>query len=395
MRSDRKSILVVAGARPNFMKVAPLLHALARFPESFEVRLIHTGQHYDAGMSDVFFQELDLPQPDRFLGVGSGSHAEQTARIMVAFETVCVEEKPDLVVVVGDVNSTLACALTAKKLGIRVAHVEAGLRSRDWSMPEEINRIVTDRISDLLFTPSRDADENLLQEGIPPEQIHFVGNLMVDSLLAQLPKTEGRDTLQRFEVKPRQYATLTLHRPANVDDPAVFKGILEVIIELSERLPVVWPIHPRTRNIYSQLGLQELVERRNGLRPCEPLGYLDMLTLNRHARLILTDSGGLQEEATVLQVPCLTLRPNTERPVTVASGCNRIAGNRPESIRPLLTSVLEGPDRPNQIPELWDGRAASRVAEVLERELLLSAGENLPGAGSPMRKTPLAVTGVS
>ena len=357
--------MLVAGARPNFMKVAPPLQELRKYPEAFQTRLIHTGQHYDAEMSDVFFRDLQLPRPDRFLGVGSGSHAEQTARVMVAFERACVEERPDLVVVVGDVNSTMACAITAKKLCIPVAHIEAGLRSRDWTMPEEVNRVVTDAISDLLFTPAREADENLVREGIPPERIYFVGNVMIDCLLAQLPKTEHRDTLQRFGVAAGNYAMLTLHRPSNVDVPEVLSGIVEVMIELSRQLPIVWPIHPRSSKMLEQSGLLHRIDRNPGFKLTDPLGYLDMLTLTRRARMILTDSGGLQEEATVLGVPCITLRQNTERPVTVAVGANRLAGNQPEGIRAAIRSVLDG-KRPNiRIPELWDGKAAVRIVDVL------------------------------
>jgi UDP-N-acetylglucosamine 2-epimerase (non-hydrolysing) len=360
-----KKIMLVAGARPNFMKVAPPLQELRKWPEAFQPRLIHTGQHYDTEMSDVFFQDLDLPRPDRFLGVGSGSHAEQTARVMVAFEWVCLEERPALVVVVGDVNSTMACAITAKKLCIPVAHIEAGLRSRDWTMPEEVNRVVTDAISDLLFTPAREADANLLREGIPAERIHFVGNVMIDCLLAQLPKTESRDTLQRFGVEVGHYAILTLHRPSNVDVPEVLSGIVEVMLELSRELPIVWPIHPRSSKMLAQSGLLHSIDRSPGFKLTEPLGYLDMLTLNRWARMILTDSGGLQEEATVLGVPCATLRQNTERPVTVEAGANRLAGNQPAGMRAAIRSVLDGNGPDIRIPDLWDGQAAIRIVEVL------------------------------
>jgi UDP-N-acetylglucosamine 2-epimerase (non-hydrolysing) len=362
-----RTIMLVAGARPNFMKVAPLLQELRKYPAVFQPRLIHTGQHYDADMSDVFFQELALPQPDRFLGVGSGSHAEQTAKIMVTFEQVCLEERPDLAVVVGDVNSTMACAITAKKLGIPVAHVEAGLRSRDWTMPEEVNRVVTDAISDLLFTPSRDADENLLREGVAAERIHFVGNVMIDCLLAQLPKTETRDTLRRLGVEPGRYATLTLHRPSNVDDPLVFGGIVDVLLELAQELPIIWPVHPRSRKMLEHCGLASRVKDSQGLRLTEPLGYLDMLTLNRRARLILTDSGGLQEEATILGVPCITLRHNTERPVTVAVGANQLAGNQPDRVRAAVGAVLSGNGHPIHTPELWDGKSAIRIVSILSR----------------------------
>jgi UDP-N-acetylglucosamine 2-epimerase (non-hydrolysing) len=357
--------MFVAGARPNFMKVAPPLQELRKYPDLFRTQLIHTGQHYDVEMSDVFFRDLELPRPDRFLGVGSGSHAEQTARVMVAFELVCLEERPDLVVVVGDVNSTMACAITAKKLCIPVAHIEAGLRSRDWTMPEEVNRVVTDALSDLLFTPAREADANLVREGIPPERIHFVGNVMIDCLLAQLPQTERRQTLERVGVAAGNYATLTVHRPSNVDIPEVLSGIVEVMIELSRELPIVWPIHPRSSKMLAQSGLLRRIDGNPGFKLIDPLGYLDMLTLNRRARVILTDSGGLQEEATVLGVPCITLRQNTERPVTVEAGANRLAGNQPEGIRAAVRSVLDGNGPNIRIPELWDGKAAVRIVDVL------------------------------
>jgi len=362
-----KSIFLVVGARPNFMKVAPLQHQLDKRPDVFQTRLIHTGQHYDADMSDIFFHDLDLPTPDRFLGIGSGSHAEQTGRVMMAFEKVCLEERPDLVIVVGDVNSTMACAITAKKLCIPVAHVEAGLRSRDWSMPEEINRVVTDAISDLLFTPSRDADENLLREGVSSEKIHFVGNVMIDSLLTHLPKTEHRNILHELALRENGYATLTLHRPSNVDDESVMTGILEVILELSNQLPVVWPVHPRSRKNLEKMGLIDRIGNRPNLKLIDPVGYLDMLALNRFARVILTDSGGLQEEATVLGVPCVTLRHNTERPVTVEAQANRVVGNEPKKIREALSLILGRNGHQIRVPELWDGKAAERIVTVIDR----------------------------
>jgi UDP-N-acetylglucosamine 2-epimerase (non-hydrolysing) len=360
-------IILVAGARPNFMKVAPLMRELSNHPDKFRARLVHTGQHYDADMSDIFFQDLDLPKPDRSLGIGSGSHAEQTGRIMVAFEKVCLEERSDLVIVVGDVNSTLACALTAKKLCIPVAHVEAGLRSRDWTMPEEINRVVTDTISDLLFTPSPDADQNLLREGVSPERIHFVGNVMIDSLLANLPKTESRNTLAKMGVTSGRYATLTLHRPSNVDEPKVLAGIVDVLIDLSPRLSIVWPLHPRCKKNLEAFGMLGRLENAPSVKITEPLGYLDMLSLNRHARMIITDSGGLQEEATVLRVPCITLRENTERPITVEAGCNKVVGNHPDAIRAAVFSALSRNGQHIRTPELWDGRAAERIVDVIVR----------------------------
>src|SRR5439155_14049301 len=353
-----KSIFLVVGARPNFMKAAPLQQQLDRRSALFHTRIIHTGQHYDADMSDIFFQDLDLPLPDHFLGIGSGSHAEQTGRVMMAFEAVCLEERPDLVIVVGDVNSTMACAITAKKLRIPVAHVEAGLRSRDWTMLEEVNRVVTDRISDLLFTPSRDADQNLLREGVSPERIHFVGNVMIDSLLANLPKTESRNTLAKMGVKKGRYVTLTLHRPSNVDEPKVLAGIVDVLIDLAHELPIIWPLHPRAKKNLKAFGILGRLENTLGVKITEPLGYLDMLSLNQHARMIITDSGGLQEEATVLGVSCITLRENTERPVTVEAGCNRVVGSHPETIRAALFSTLSMNGQNIRIPELWDGKAS-------------------------------------
>lgn len=356
---------LVAGARPNFMKVAPLLRQLSRYPDRVKASLIHTGQHYDAEMSDVFFDELGLRRPDRFLGVGSGTHAEQTARVMIEFEKVCLEDRPELVIVVGDVNSTMACAITAKKLCIPVAHVEAGLRSRDWSMPEEINRIVTDALADFLFTPSRDADRNLLGEGIASERIHFVGNVMIDSLLGLMSKTDGRETLERFHVEERSYATLTLHRPSNVDDREALSGIVDVLLELSRELDIVWPVHPRSRKNLEKFDLWSRLEVCKTIKLSPPLGYLDMLALNRKARLILTDSGGLQEEATILRVPCVTLRDNTERPVTIECGANRLAGNSPSRIREAVASALNHNGREIAVPEGWDGRAAERAVEII------------------------------
>jgi UDP-N-acetylglucosamine 2-epimerase (non-hydrolysing) len=347
------------------MKVAPLMHELQKHPELFLIQLVHTGQHYDDDMSDIFFEELEIPPPNRFLGIGSGTNTEQTARVMMAFERACIEEKPDLVVVVGDVNSTMACALTAKKLNIMVAHVEAGLRSRDWSMPEEINRVVTDAICDFLFTPSRDADRNLLMEGISKERIHFVGNVMIDCLIRNLAKTENRNTLERFGLEAGHYAILTLHRPSNVDNREVLGGILNVILDLSEKLPIFWPIHPRCRKMMSEFNLLKSIGNTRGLVITDPVGYVDMLTLNRVARMIITDSGGLQEEATFLGVPCITLRYNTERPVTVEAGANRVIGNKPEAIRSAICSILNEERREIQIPEFWDGKASERIVNVL------------------------------
>lgn len=359
-----RKIILVAGARPNFMKVAPLWREIGRHSGVLTRYLVHTGQHYDAGMSDVFFSDLDLPRPDRFLGVGSGTHAEQTAKVMIAFEGVCLEERPDLVVVVGDVNSTMACAITAKKLCIPVAHVEAGLRSRDWTMPEEVNRIVTDRLSDLLFTPSRDADENLLDEGISREQIRFVGNVMVDTLLAAKAKAEARGTFERLGLEPKSYGLVTLHRPSNVDDPGTLEQVLDAFAACNGRLPLIFPIHPRTRKNLEVYGLTEKLEAIPALRLLDPLGYLDFLNLEMHAGVVLTDSGGIQEETTCLGIACLTLRENTERPVTITQGTNRLV-----SVQTLSAAMKAAEDNGSSprkpAPEFWDGHAAERIVQSL------------------------------
>jgi UDP-N-acetylglucosamine 2-epimerase (non-hydrolysing) len=358
-------VLHVVGARPNFMKVAPVLAALRKIAGVEQV-LVHTGQHYDARMSEVFFQDLGMPDPDVHLGVGSGSHAQQTARVMAAVEPVLSQHRPDVVVVAGDVNSTLAAALVASKLLLPVAHVEAGLRSRDFTMPEEVNRVLTDRLSTLLFTPSRDGDHNLMIEGIDPARIHFVGNAMIDSLRAALPRAEERRACEALGLPRRGYALATLHRPANVDDPAVLARLLAALGEVASWLPVVLPVHPRTRaRIEAAPALQARVRGAPQLRLIEPQGYLDFLSLTAHARLVLTDSGGLQEETTALSVPCLTLRENTERPVTVTEGTNVLVGRDPGLIVAAAAAILEGRGKQGQLPELWDGRAAERIADVL------------------------------
>jgi UDP-N-acetylglucosamine 2-epimerase (non-hydrolysing) len=360
-------VINVVGARPNFMKVAPLVEAAGRRAGEFAAVVVHTGQHYDARMSDDFFRDLGLPAPDVHLGVGSGSHAQQTAAVMQRFEPVVLEQRPDWVVVVGDVNSTLACALVCSKLGVPVAHVEAGLRSRDRAMPEEINRLLTDQLSELLLTPSEDAGRNLAGEGVAPERVRFVGNVMIDSLLKHLALSERSDVRERFGVAGADYAVVTLHRPSNVDDPEVLGRILSALTRISERLPVVFPAHPRTRKNILGFGLGKEGETRGGLRLTEPLGYIDFLRLYSGARLVLTDSGGLQEETTALGVPCLTLRENTERPVTVELGTNRVVGTDEgrivsEAEAALLKAKSAGPPR---LPPLWDGRAAERVLDAL------------------------------
>lgn len=357
-----RKILLIAGARPNFMKVAPIHAEMRRRPNEFAPMIVHTGQHYDAAMSDAFFEDLRMPRPDVYLGVGSASHAVQTARIMTEFEPVVLREKPDWVVVVGDVNSTIACALVCSKLGVKVAHVEAGLRSRDRTMPEEINRILTDAISDLLLTTSQDADENLIAEGIGPEKIRFVGNVMIDSLVEHLKVSEGSPVREDLALDG-DYAVATLHRPSNVDDEKTLSGIFGVLCEISERLPVVFPVHPRTKAKLAEFGLEA---KTSGVRMIEPLGYLDFMRLYSGAKLVLTDSGGLQEETTVLGIPCLTLRENTERPITIEMGTNVLVGVNPEKIKDAAYEAL-GPEssRDAKILPLWDGKAAGRICDAL------------------------------
>lgn len=355
-------VLHVVGSRPNFMKVAPLMRAMAREPRLFHQVLVHTGQHYDDNMSRVFLEELGMPPPDEQLGVGSGSHAKQTARVMVRFESVLLERRPDLVVVVGDVNSTLACALVAGKLCVPVAHVEAGLRSFDRTMPEEVNRVLTDHLADLLFTPSADADENLLREGIPSERIHRVGNVMIDSLVRLLPVAERQHTLDRFGLRDRGYALVTLHRPSNVDDLRTLADILTALEDLSQELPIIFPVHPRTASRIAgrDLGISP------ALRLVEPLGYLDFLNLEQQAALVITDSGGVQEETTYLRVPCLTVRPNTERPITIHMGTNRLVLPDRWELLAAARGVLGDHKAGHARPPLWDGAAAQRIVDAIQ-----------------------------
>lgn len=362
-------VINVVGARPNFMKVAPLVEAMKRREREFAALVVHTGQHYDSMMSEAFFHDLGLPKPDVYLNVGSGSHAAQTAAVMERFEPVVLQEKPDWVVVVGDVNSTLACALVCVKLGVRVAHVEAGLRSRDRSMPEEFNRLLTDQIADLLFTPSRDADDNLRKESIPEERIRFVGNIMIDSLYKHLDRSKDSTIREALGLSDLNYAVLTLHRPSNVDEPGTFARIIDALEEIGERLPIVFPVHPRTRKMLADFALADRVENAKALRVIEPLGYLDFLNLYSRARLVLTDSGGIQEETTVLGIPCLTLRENTERPVTVTMGTNIIVGTDREKITAAAFAALDGTkNKKHQVPPLWDGRTADRILAALEKQ---------------------------
>ena len=354
------------------MKIAPIVCAIdghnRRFTQDKQSEsrvqhiLVHTGQHYDVEMSETFFKDLGLPEPDINLGVGSGSHAVQTARVMIAFEPVCIREKPDWVIVVGDVNSTLACTLVASKLGIKVAHVEAGLRSFDRSMPEEINRIVTDSIADLLFTPSKDGDENLACEGIPKEKIRRVGNIMMDTLAANLEEARKLKPYEQFGVRKKDYVFVTLHRPSNVDNKSSLSGIMERLLTLAKEIPVLFPMHPRTKRNLSQFGIDKAIDGSN-LLICQPLRYHETIGLVDQAKFVLTDSGGLQEETTFLGIPCLTLRPNTERPTTVTQGTNQLTSV--ETLERDLGNLLHGGGKRGAIPELWDGHTAERIIRIL------------------------------
>lgn len=358
-------IILVVGARPNFMKIAPIWQACKRQADQFDPILVHTEQHYDDKMSKIFFEDLALPKPHYQLGVGSGSQAVQTANVMVAFEPVVIGEKPDWVIVVGDVNSTVACAMVAAKLGVNVAHVEAGLRSRDRSMPEEINRLMTDAISDLLLTPSLDANENLRQEGIPKSRIHFVGNVMIDSLRLLECKADASSVLDYVDVKADQYAFVTLHRPSNVDDRTTLLGILNALDHVQRKIPLVWPLHPRTSKMVDLFKMREILTNMNNVRLIEPVGYLDALKLQKCAKLVLTDSGGVQEETTAFGVPCLTLRENTERPVTITEGTNTLVGVSTDRITEKSDQILGGQYKTGRIPDGWDGQAANRILEAI------------------------------
>jgi len=364
-----KKIIHVVGARPNFMKAAPVLAEMGNFPDQFESLLVHTGQHYDANMSKVFFDELGLPEPDVYLGVGSDSHARQTARIMIEFEEILQKHRPDLVSVVGDVNSTLACALTAAKLGVPVAHVEAGLRSFDRTMPEEINRILTDHASDFLFTTETSGNENLEKEGISLSKVHFVGNVMIDSLVRLLPVAQRRWEQAWAAIgasSAEDYVLVTLHRPANVDDLETLGEILEALRRIAADHRVVFPVHPRTRSRIQQLGSPDL---DGNLLLSTPLGYLDFMALMSRASLILTDSGGIQEETTYLKIPCLTVRPNTERPITITQGTNQLVAANAEALVEKASEALTSRSvQDTEIPALWDGKAAQRIVDVLRQK---------------------------
>ena len=361
-------IVNVVGARPNFMKMAPLMAEYARHPNEFAPVLVHTGQHYDDNMSNLFFEELHLPKPDVYLGVGSGSHAEQTARVMIELERLLVAQRPDLVMVVGDVNSTLAAALVAAKLCIPLAHVEAGLRSFDRTMAEEINRVVTDTLSDYCFTTCADADENLLREGIAKERIFFVGNVMIDTLLKLRDESLKSNIREKLRLDS-EYGYVTLHRASNVDSKEVLSGILSALESIQERLPLAFPVHPRTRARLKEFGLWEHIVKWPNTRVIEPLGYLDSLCLMAGAKLVLTDSGGIQEETTVLGIPCLTLRENTDRPVTVTEGTSTLVGISQENIRAEAVKIIEGNRKNGRVPKYWDGKAASRIIKCLLEHL--------------------------
>jgi UDP-N-acetylglucosamine 2-epimerase (non-hydrolysing) len=373
--TERIRVLAVAGARPNFIKIAPLMHEFAKRPDRFEPILVHTGQHYDKAMSDSFFRDLGIPEPDVNLGVGSGTHGHQTAQVLMKIEDLLIEREPHVVLVVGDVNSTIAAALAAIKLDIPVAHVEAGLRSGDRKMPEELNRILTDSVSEWLFTTEASAEDNLLREGVPASKIHFVGNVMIDTLLSHLERARELDTVERLGLTPKGYAVLTLHRPSNVDSADQLRRLFEVLGRLNKEIPVVFPIHPRTA--------KAVEENLGGMKPdlhlTDPLGYLDFLRLLTDAQMVLTDSGGIQEETTALGVPCLTLRENTERPVTVTEGTNEIVGTDPQAIEAAINRLRSEPQRVGRQPALWDGQAAVRIVDILERDLGRAA-EPKPGS---------------
>ena len=374
----------IAGARPNFMKIAPIVMAMERRQQederrgsNLQVRIVHTGQHYDQNMSDIFFSDLGIPEPSYNLEVGSGSHAEQTARIMIEYEKVLVKDRPDLVIVVGDVNSTIACSLTAKKMGIPVGHVEAGLRSFDEEMPEEINRKLTDAISDLLFVTEESGLINLRNEGIADERVHFVGNVMIDTLMDRLEKIDSGGftpdkEIEQFCLENERYAVLTLHRPSNVDEKGTLKGIWDALGEIAGKIPVLFPIHPRTRLRIEEFNLSDIP----GMHIIDPLGYMDMLYAVKGSSLVLTDSGGIQEETTVLGIPCVTIRNNTERPVTIELGTNTLVGTDPDRILNIVKEILEGREKKGQIPPFWDGRAADRIVGVIVESLKFEVGNS-------------------
>ncbi len=364
-------IMNIVGARPNFMKIAPIISEMNKHAE-FELKLLHTGQHYDDEMSKFFFEDLQIPEPDIYLGVGSGNHGEQTGKIMIEFEKVLIAERSDLVLVVGDVNSTIACGLVAVKLGVKFAHVEAGLRSFDRTMPEEINRLLTDQIADFLFITEKNAEENLLKEGLRRDKIHFVGNVMIDSLLGNLERAQNSKILSDLNLQSQEFALLTLHRPSNVDAKENFLEILNALQEIQKEIVLVFPIHPRSKKRLNEFGLNEHLKKMPNFLVQAPLGYLDFLKLMSEARFVLTDSGGIQEETTVLGIPCLTLRENTERPVTVSQGTNEVIGIDAERLVAESKKILNGTFKKGKRPDLWDGKAAERIVDVLVESFKLT-----------------------
>ena len=365
MKKGKKKIHIIVGARPNFMKMAPLYKEFTKFKNEFEIKLIHTGQHYDERMSKFFFDDLQMPKPDEYLEVGSGTHGKQTAKIMERYEEVLLKDKPDLVIVAGDVNSTSACAIDAVKLHIPVAHLEAGLRSFARSMPEEINRILTDAISNYLLTPSIDGDENLLAEGVSKDKIFFVGNIMIDSLMQYQEKARNSDILDRIDVKD-DYALITLHRPSNVDNKEGLLTILNAFEEISKSISLIFPIHPRTTKQIQTFNLEDKVKKMENLHLVPPVGYYDFLKLQMDAKFILTDSGGIQEESTYFGVPCLTLRPNTERPITITQGTNTLVKLETDDIINEAKKILSGNIKKGSIPKYWDGKTAERIVKIFK-----------------------------
>lgn len=358
-------ILNIVGARPNFMKIAPLHRAFQRYPQ-VESKIVHTGQHYDEKMSDIFFNQLELPKPDYFLGIGGGTHTQQTAKIMLEFEQVMNDEQPDLVLVVGDVNSTVACTLVAVKMGVPLAHVEAGLRSGDRTMPEELNRLMTDAVADYLFVTEQSGMIHLAKEGVPDEKVFFVGNVMIDSLAYFRQKAAGSDILQQAQTLEKEYILMTMHRPANVDNEAGLKSILQIIEDATQYKKVIFPMHPRTSNNIKKFGLGDRLNAIKNFVLMGPQGYLQFLKLMENAALIITDSGGIQEETTYLQVPCLTFRDTTERPITTTLGTNQLLKDlNPQTVHERMVEILNGKARKGVVPPLWDGCAAERIAEIL------------------------------
>jgi len=361
-------IINIVGTRPNFMKIAPIMHSM-KLSSRIEPILLHTGQHYDTQMSDTFFDELQIPRPEISLNIGSGTHARQVAYIMEKFDSVCEELNPDAILVVGDVNSTMACSLVAAKKNIKIIHVEAGIRSRDRTMPEEINRLVTDSIADLLLPPSPDAVENLLNEGHTPDSILMVGNIMIDTLMKQQPGIKASIILNKLGLVEREFVTLTMHRPSNVDDPITFKRILDALFIIQSKIRIVFPVHPRTRKMIMDSGFEDYITAMTNLTLCDPLGYYDFGKLVSESKFVLTDSGGIQEETTVYGIPCITLRENTERPITITEGTNELAGSDTAKIVKYSLQILDGKWKSGATPQLWDGKTAERIINFIEERL--------------------------